>query len=199
MRTSLLAAFLLPTIGFCQSDLEILSNYMQGSFSSAEQAELDTNYFNIELEMVRIWPNSDDGVWLYIEQAAATKKEEPYRQRIYHVQEVDGTTFTSTMYKIINGKDWYGSFTEPARFDDLALGSLELIPGCALTMRSLKNHFEGNTNERDCTNAWGDASYATSEVKVYRDRLISWDRGWNDQGEQVWGAENGGYIFLKKE
>jgi hypothetical protein len=27
--------------------------------------------------------------------------------------------------------------------------------------------------------------------------MISWDRGYNDAGEQVWGAEKGGYIFLK--
>jgi CpeT protein len=27
--------------------------------------------------------------------------------------------------------------------------------------------------------------------------LLSWDRGWDVNGKQVWGAEKGGYIFVK--
>jgi hypothetical protein len=29
--------------------------------------------------------------------------------------------------------------------------------------------------------------------------MISWDQGWNDQGVQVWGAEKGGYEFLRAQ
>ena len=29
------------------------------------------------------------------------------------------------------------------------------------------------------------------------DRIVSWDRGWNDDGEQVWGAEISGYVFMR--
>jgi hypothetical protein len=28
--------------------------------------------------------------------------------------------------------------------------------------------------------------------------MVSWDRGYNDEGEQVWGAEKGGYRFVKR-
>ena len=41
------------------------------------------------------------------------------------------------------------------------------------------------------------AAYATSEVTITENELISWDRGYNDKDEQVWGAEKGGYHFLK--
>ena len=34
--------------------LDLLKRYMVGSYSSAAQAARDTNYFNIELELVRI-------------------------------------------------------------------------------------------------------------------------------------------------
>ena len=30
------------------------------------------------------------------------------------------------------------------------------------------------------------------------DGMTSWDRGWNDAGEQVWGAEDAGYVFLRR-
>ncbi len=181
-----------------ESDLDVLVSFMQGSFSSAEQAAADTNYFNIELEMVRIWPERKNGVWLYIEQAVATNKTKPYRQRIYHVEEQVQDQFTSTMYKVNGGKQWFGAFAQPTRFDSLPFDSITLIPGCAIHMQKNGAVFEGGTNERDCGNAWGKASYATSEVVVHKDKLVSWDRGWNDAGEHVWGAEHGGYVFKKR-
>ena len=41
-----------------------LVDWMTGSFSSHAQSVADTNYFDIRLEMVRIWPERDDGVWM---------------------------------------------------------------------------------------------------------------------------------------
>jgi hypothetical protein len=29
--------------------------------------------------------------------------------------------------------------------------------------------------------------------------MLSWDRGYNADGKQVWGAEKGGYRFVKKK
>jgi hypothetical protein len=36
-------------------------------------------------------------------------------------------------------------------------------------------------------------------VVIRKDRMISRDRGWNTDGQQVWGAEKGGYEFLKEK
>ncbi|MBK7887481.1 MAG: hypothetical protein IPJ86_09325 [Bacteroidetes bacterium] len=36
-------------------------------------------------------------------------------------------------------------------------------------------------------------------MKLKENMLPSWDRGFNDDGVQVWGAERGGYIFLKQK
>ena len=43
------------------------------------------------------------------------------------------------------------------------------------------------------------ASYATSEVTITPEALTSWDRGYDDNGKQVWGAENSAYEFRKVE
>jgi hypothetical protein len=37
---------------------------------------------------------------------------------------------------------------------------------------------------------------ATSEVVVSPGRIESWDRGFDAEGVQVWGAEKGAYVFL---
>jgi hypothetical protein len=42
-----LFSVLITAISYPQSDLDLLVKWMTGSFSSEEQANLDTNYFNI--------------------------------------------------------------------------------------------------------------------------------------------------------
>ena len=66
-------------------ELDTLVEWMTGSFSSQAQAQADERYYDIRLEMVPIWTDRDDGRWLYVEQAAASALERPYRQRIYRV------------------------------------------------------------------------------------------------------------------
>jgi CpeT protein len=41
------------------------------------------------------------------------------------------------------------------------------------------------------------ATYATSEVIIKNQQMISWDRGYDSSDRQVWGAEKGGYVFEK--
>lgn len=56
------------------NDLALLASWMTGSFSSGAQAAADSSYFDVRLQMVRIWPHRNDGYWLYVEQVwGATK------------------------------------------------------------------------------------------------------------------------------
>ncbi|MCB0795850.1 MAG: chromophore lyase CpcT/CpeT, partial [Flavobacteriales bacterium] len=143
----------------------------------------------------RLWPERTDGVWLYVEQAVAAKKEKPYRQRVYHVQQLDNSTFSSTILKIEGGERFFGSYADPALLDSLHEELLTELEGCAITLQRRGDAYVGSTDGRACTNAWGEATYATSEVTLTPARMISWDRGYNDAGEQVWGAVYGGYVF----
>lgn len=59
------------------------------------------------------------------------------------------------------------------------------------------NQFAGATGDKTCPSELRGASYATSKVTVYPDKIVSWDQGFNAQGAQVWGATQGGYEFLK--
>jgi hypothetical protein len=36
-------------------------------------------------------------------------------------------------------------------------------------------------------------------VEVRPDGLVSWDRGFDADGQQVWGAEKGPYVFTRSE
>jgi hypothetical protein len=179
--------------------LDLLKSYMVGSYSSALQHERDTSYFNIELEMRRIWLKESDGIWLYVEQATAKKKDKPYRQRIYHLTQQDDTTFISTVCDLDSMHLFIGAYKDVARFNGLKTSDAKPLPGCALVLHWRKGHFIGSTNENECKNAWGKATYATSEVNIGPQGMVSWDRGYDDTHTQVWGAEKGGYEFVKKK
>jgi hypothetical protein len=58
--------------------------------------------------------------------------------------------------------------------------------------------FVGSTGATSCGSDLRGAKYATSEVTLSKKQLISWDRGFDSNGVQVWGAKKGGYIFDKQ-
>lgn len=179
------------------TDLDLLVSYMTGSFSSQEQAEADSNFFDIRLEMVKIWDKSVDTAWLYIEQAAAWSLTKPYRQRIYRVRQLDNNTFESAVFTFNNPLRYAGHWRIKDPLSSLSPDSLFEREGCTIILKKKENYFEGSTTDENCTSSLRGASYATSEVKILNDLLMSWDRGFDSTGVQVWGAEFGPYIFKK--
>ena len=177
-----------------------LAGWMSGSFSSAEQAAADSTYFDIRLHMAPIWQERVDGPWLYVEQAVAASQDRPYRQRVYHVSEPEPGRFVSEVFELPG---------DPLRFagawraDSLLAGvtpeQLVSRTGCAVHLRWVPERlaYEGRTPGEACLSSLRGATYATSEVRISSEGIVSWDRGWDDHDVQVWGAEKGGYVFRR--
>lgn len=190
--------FLTP-FAFAGGDLDELATWMQGSFSSEEQSVEDQEYFDIRLEMARIWEDRKDGVWLYVEQAAATALERPYRQRIYHVYAQDDGTFASEIYTLEKPEAFIGGWKDASRFAGFGPEKLTVRKGCKVTLKKASDgSYVGGTHEADCESSLRGASYATTEIRLTADTMISWDRGFDSENKHVWGAEKGGYIFKRK-
>jgi len=172
--------------------------WMTGSFSSAEQASADSSYYDIRLEMVPIWTDRDDGPWLYVEQAVAAHRERPYRQRVYHLVPESDAAVRSEIYTLPRPMRFAGAHEEPDRFAALSPDSLTHRAGCdVLLRRGDAGALVGGTQGRGCSSAIAGAAYATSEITLSSDRLVSWDRGFDEGGAQVWGAREGGYVLLR--
>ncbi len=180
-----------------ETDLQKLTSWMTGSFNSKEQADLDTNFYNISLHMVQIWNEEPDYVWLYVEQAADWALEKPYRQRVYRLSENEDGTFESAVFTFNNPLRFAGDWKNENLLAQLTPDSLMVREGCALILRFNDGVFEGSTNGKDCISNLHEASYATSEVRIEENVVTSWDRGFNKDDVQVWGAVTGPYIFKK--
>lgn len=178
------------------ADLRLLKDQMTGTFNSAAQAARDSNYYDITLHMYPIWPDRP-GAWLYVEQAVTASQNKPYRQRIYQLEQIDRETFVSKVYTIQNEKDYVNAWKTPEVFSKLPMESIELKSGCEVVLKKSGKLFAGATGDKTCPSELRGASYATSKVTVYPDKIVSWDQGFNAEGVQVWGATQGGYEFLK--
>ena len=185
-----------PEAGGC----EMLVDLMTGSFSSAEQAAADTAYYDIRLEMVRIWPERSDAHWMYIEQAVANHTDAPYRQRVYRVTEVEPDLYRSEVFALPTPEDFAGEWLSKDPLRDLTPDDLIPREGCAVYLRREEcGEYVGSTIGQGCASTLSGAAYATSEVMVGPGRIESWDRGFDAEGKQVWGAEKGAYVFLRHE
>jgi hypothetical protein len=189
--------------GQAASGLTQFAQTMAGHYSSADQAKADSSYFNIHLHMVPIWDSAEDPdtVWLYVEQAAFGYLDQPYRQRVYRLTEEpesEGTRFRSAVFTLSAPMRFAGAWDSVAAFDGLTPDSLVERSGCDLVLTRFEDgSYAGSTGENTCPSALRGAAYATSEVTMDNRQLLSWDRGWDENGEQVWGAEKGGYVFRR--
>ncbi|MCX6140250.1 MAG: chromophore lyase CpcT/CpeT [Candidatus Kapabacteria bacterium] len=180
------------------ADLEVLVAWMEGSFSSELQSKADTSYFNVRLHMKRIWRERTDGYWLLVEQAISTSLDKPYRQRVYHVHRVEENMIESQVYTWKKPAAVIGAWRDTTSLANLGLEDIAIRRGCEVYMQMDSEMFFGSTHGTACSSELRGASYATSEVKILANRIISWDRGFSSDGTQVWGATTGGYVFMKE-
>lgn len=185
-----------------QGSIDELARWMTGSFSSEAQAAADpANFFDIRLIMVPIWEDvaQGDERWLYVEQASADALDRPYRQRVYRLSKIGPNRFQSEVFEMPNDDPlrYAGAWRTPGIFTTFGPSALEKREGCAIRLTAGEGVYIGRTEERSCPSTLRGAAWATSEVIIQEDGLSSWDRGWDDQGNQVWGATEWGYRFEK--
>jgi CpeT protein len=179
-------------------DLSLLASYMQGSFSSEEQSQKDTTYFNIILHMKKMWQQRTDGIWIYVEQAAASSADKPYRQRVYKLTQLSDGSIESAVFTFSDPLKYAGEWKNENPLEELNPSKLAQRKGCSVFLsKNDDGSFTGSTKGKGCESDLRSAKYATSEVTIKKDGMVSWDRGFNDNDEQVWGATQGGYIFKK--
>lgn len=208
-RRSAVLAFLLP-LALLDSPLPAqpkaavspqvaeVGRMLTGDFSSAEQAKGNKDYLIIHLHLREIWKTRADGPWFYVEQAAATAVEKPYRQRIYQlVQRPDGKV-ESRVYTFDEPLRMAGAWRQPERLDALAPSDLKLRDGCAVVLeRQSDGTYAGATVGKGCASELRGAAYATSVVTLGTAEFVSWDRGYDAKDVQVWGATAGPYVFRR--
>ncbi|MFO7864438.1 MAG: CpcT/CpeT family chromophore lyase [Salinivirgaceae bacterium] len=179
--------------------LELMVEWMTGSFSSEEQAATssDPYHYDVRRKVAQIWTNNRNGYWVYLEQAYADDQNNPYFQRIYHFYMEDGV-IKNTIYGFENPSNYVGSWETPEDFDNLDETNLIEKPNCGLTFQIESDHVFGETSGTDCGSSIPNVAYMTSEQWIYANEWHSYDLGYNSSGVVVMGPYSP-YIFDKIE
>lgn len=179
-------------------DLFRMKEQMEGMFSSEEQSIIDPLYFNVQVVMKPVWTHRRDGYWMYVEQAYVEDLKKPYRQRVYHLFKKDSKTLASQVYDLPNPLRFAGAWRSENPLGSLTPDSLVVKSSCIVYIHKNElGEFWGSTPGKGCLNNYNGANYVTSEILLNEEFFLSWDRGFNLQDKQVWGAYSGGYIFKK--
>ncbi|KAL7139801.1 hypothetical protein ABFS83_09G077500 [Erythranthe nasuta] len=184
----------------------IVADSLAGEKFSKEQASRDPdNYFNLRWLSCPAAEMVDGSRVLYFEQAFWRTPHKPFRQRFFMVKpcskEMKCDVELST--HAIRDSEEYKNFCD--RSKDQRPQPEEVIGDIAehLTTIYLKRCdrgkrclYEGSTPADGFSNAWNGASYCTSDLTVLKNSEIhTWDRGYDDNGNQVWGVKDGPYEF----
>ncbi len=171
---------------------------LAGRFDSTAQAAADPSYFEIQLHVCPVDAPQVGPRVLYVEQAVMSSLDRPYRQRIYVVE--PGATdadVVSRVYTVADETSWIGACDESTP-RTVAPSDITERAGCAVFLAWEDDRFVGGTEGNGCASSLSGASYATSEVEMTDTELRSWDRGYDAQAQQVWGAVAGPYIFVRR-
>ncbi len=176
--------------------LDLYVELATGEFSTATQAAIDSRYDAVTWHITEIWHERDEtGRWLYSE-SWIDGSEQPYMQRLSRLSLADDGSLLAERYVLPDAARFVGAHSDIARFDVLKGDELEKLEGCdGILVRAGKRRFEGGTVGSRCGSRYKGASYAISQSTILDGARINWDRGFDAEGELVWGPPAGGYRF----
>lgn len=174
-----------------------------GSWTSIEQSA-DPAYDWVESEVVRIWPDREDGIWLYQENAimgasatgsaAGDPKSRPYFQVIIQLRDLGGGQVHSTTWRIADREAVLGGWRAGAKaFGFSVLGEVACM---GKLQRVGQKFWQG---QAECPNTYKDSVKVDSRTVRAPGVHVNWDRGYDAAGNHVWGPADGGYIFKRRD
>lgn len=176
---------------------EAVVTYLEGVMTTNDQANNNPDFVSVQMTTCRIAiPDAmvqtpPDAIYLYQEQALSTDLSEPYRQRFLQIVPGDNNRVDAHSYKLEAPEQWTG-LCEQSEEDALPLvGAIALdSPVCTVSLRPAAiGGFVGSTPAGGCSANVRGALSITNIVVLHADGMDTWDRGFDADGNQVWGAE----------
>ena len=180
------------------SAVEEVAGLLAGTFDSKAQSVSDPKFKAVRLVAVRVPKSRLGDPVLYVEQALLSTPNKPYRQRFYRIEATADGGVISRVFEPKDALAVSGKWRDPS---DLALfgeGDVVERVGCAVRLKKTPDGWFGGTEGTNCPSQLQGARYAESDVRLFPERMETWDRGFDVQDRQVWGAEQRPYVFERR-
>ncbi len=195
--------FILPLLFGCNSEtakdpeLGNLVKLLVGEFSNESQVKEDAGFAYLHLVNTVIWEDRP-GYWVYSEVYDPRQGNFIYSQRILEYEKLDSASFKSTSYKILNAKGYERGWEDKKIFNKLTMDSLEVRQGCEIYFeKNTSTIYSGKTNKGFCSSSINNVEYITANLVISKNKISIWNRGYNNEGKQIWGKINGPYKYKR--
>lgn len=184
-----------------------VSNRLIGVMSTAEQSAANPKVANVQMTTctVSVQGTSDPkSVYLYQEQAINASPNgdraqlgKPYRQRFLQLSSNGASqSVRSLSFRPAEATRWIGLCSRP---DAARVVQLQDVgkPTCAVFLKRSGDDYIGRTPVDGCPSNVRGAVRVTNYIELQRSRMNTYDRGYDANGKQVWGAKESAYQFKK--
>ncbi|MBW4550184.1 MAG: chromophore lyase CpcT/CpeT [Aphanocapsa sp. GSE-SYN-MK-11-07L] len=182
---------------------EEVATLLEGIMDTSAQAIANPKAPNVRMTTCRVRvtdanPKSE-AIFLYQEQALAEDLAKPYRQRFLKIlSDRSIQSIQSLSFKPAEPAAWNGFCNQPNSARILTskdLGS----PVCSVILKRSTQGYVGSTPVEGCPANFKGAVRITNQIELNRSGMKTWDRGFNAQGEQVWGAKSESYQYQRSK
>ena len=188
------------------SEVQDVVSRLEGTMDSSRHSMRDRDYVDVRITQCRVKVRNLPGyiepaTFLYVEQALSLSLDAPYRQRFIKISpdRLKASGVVSSIFdSFIAHSELVGFCSKPENERFVEWEQVKDV-GCSVFLGKKGDIWFGQTQSNKCPNDWRGAKFATSKVRIYRDGMNSWDQGWDEQGNQIWGAVKGGYDFQKMD
>lgn len=172
-----------------------VASYLIGAMDTSARAASDRQAADVRITTCAVQVPQSDAIFLYQEQALSLKLDSPYRQRFLQIApSADNLAVESITYKPDNPETWQGLCNKPQRERSVSLPQLG-EPVCRVILGRDGEGYWGTTPEEGCAANYRGAVRITNQVQLTRETMETWDRGFDAEGTQVWGAQDESYQY----
>ena len=185
-----------------EEQIEAVVSHLVGTMDTSAQAATNPDRVGVRMTTCRVQlvksdrqESSSPSVYLYQEQALIEKLNQPYRQRFLRIGvSDDGLKVESKSFKLLNREPWIGQCNKPA--DKRLLQSSEFGESvCSVFLKPVITIYIGETQPGGCSTNVRGAVTITNRIILHATGMDTWDRGFDANGDQVWGAIDKSFQF----
>ena len=184
-----------------EEHVKAVASHLIGVMDTSTQAAANADLPHVRITSCQVWLeegadlNTSHSLFLYQEQALAKNLNQPYRQRFLRLApSLNGKTVESKSFVPNNPEQWIGLCNQSAstrliRYDGMSDRQ------CSVFLVPREDDYMGKTQPGGCATNLRGAAIITNTIILHSEGMDTWDRGFDAQGNQVWGANNEAYQF----
>lgn len=187
-----------------QQQVQDVADYLIGVLDTASQAAQQPNRSAVQMTTCAVQlrtplPSEPEGtIYLYQEQALSDRLDQPYRQRFLQLSPSPlSQSVRSLAFRPAEPEQWIGVCDQPA--DAQVVNAADLgEPVCSVFLRPWRAGYLGRTPIDGCPTQFRGAVRITNQIWLHESGMETWDRGFDQSGAQLWGAEDEAYQFRRR-